>query len=311
MAVTLGTSSGFVSSAPTNDPAGGNTTIDGSAGVTNDTSPTTAKRIVEIGWYRGGGTGTTNWELGLYAADGATVPGEAGTRLFVADTNSSSSGGWLKATVNWTISPSTSYWLGLQMDAHAGSSTVDSNTSSGTGIDIRTSQTTLPNPFGGGALADANGMYAIYALWTTGDVSVFDPVTITEDINLYITELFVSVSDLVTVTEDIVLSIPLPVDVFDSVTVTESINLYIAELFVSVSDLVTVTEYIVLEIPVEQPTCNVFDSVTITEDINLYITELFVSVSDLITVTEDLNIFEIYYLSIGLNIKEGVKINDF
>lgn len=53
------------------------------------------------------------------------------------------------------------------MDAHSGSSSVDSATSGGAGSDILTSQTTLNDPFGGGAVADSDGMYAIYALWVS------------------------------------------------------------------------------------------------------------------------------------------------
>lgn len=160
MALTLHTNVGFVSTAPTADPAGSDTIIDGSSVVVKDTSPAGAVRITEIGWYRGSGTNAANFEVALYA-DGAGV---ATTRLFVDATNSSSSGGWITVAVDWTISPNTPYWLGLQMDAHGGSSTVDSATSGGSGIDILTSQTTLNDPYGGGAVSDADGMYAIYAL---------------------------------------------------------------------------------------------------------------------------------------------------
>jgi hypothetical protein len=160
LAVVLGTSSGFVTVAPTADPAGGNTTIDGSSVVTKHTTPANAVKITEIGWYRGSGTNGANFEVALYA-DGAGV---ATTRLFVDATNSSTSGGWIVTAVDWAVSPSTPYWLGLQMDAHSGSSSVDSATSGGAGIDLLTSQTTLNNPYGGGAVSDADGMYAIYAL---------------------------------------------------------------------------------------------------------------------------------------------------
>lgn len=163
MALALGTNVGFVSTAPSTDPAGGDTTIDGSSVVVKDTSPSNAVKITEIGWYRGSGTNTANFEIALYS-DSAGV---ADARLYVDNTNSSSSGGWITVAVDWAISPSTAYWLGLQMDAHTGSSTVDSATSGGSGTDVRTSQTTLNNPYGGGAVADADGMYAIYALYQT------------------------------------------------------------------------------------------------------------------------------------------------
>jgi len=161
VAVVLGTSSGFVTVAPTADPAGADTVIDGSSVVTKDTSPATASlKIIEIGWYRGSGTNTANFEVALYSESA----GAAATRLFVAATNSSGSAGWIRVPVSWPISSSTAYWLGLQMDAHSGSSNVDTATSGGSGSDVLTSQTTLNNPYGGGAVAQAAGMYAIYAL---------------------------------------------------------------------------------------------------------------------------------------------------
>ena len=161
MAVVLGTSSGFVTVAPTGDPAGTAVIIDGSSVVTKDTSPSTAVKIVEIGWYRAAGTNAANWEIALYAESA----GVAATRLQVDATNSSTSGGWLAVAVDWAISGNTAYWLGLQMDAHSGSSSVDSAASGGSGSDIIVGTTALNDPFGGGAVADADAMYAIYALW--------------------------------------------------------------------------------------------------------------------------------------------------
>lgn len=160
MALVLGTNVGFVTVAPTADPAGADTAIDGSSVVVKDTSPAGAIEITQIGWYRGSGTNTANFEVALYA-DSAGV---ATTRLFVAATNSSNSAGWITVAVNWTISPSTPYWLAVQMDAHGGTSNIDTATSGGSGADILTGQTTLNDPYGGGAVADADGMYAVYAL---------------------------------------------------------------------------------------------------------------------------------------------------
>ena len=160
MALALGTNSGFVTSAPSADPAGVDTTLDGSSVVTKHTSPANAVKITSIGWYRSVNTNAANWEVALYA-DSA---GAAGARLFANQTNSSTTNGWLTTAVAWTITPNTDYWLGLQMDAHSGSTAVDSASSGGAGSDILAAQTTLNNPYGGGAVADSDGMYAIYAL---------------------------------------------------------------------------------------------------------------------------------------------------
>lgn len=160
MAVVLGTSSGFVTAAPSADPNGTGVTIDGSSVVTKDTSPANSVLITSVGWYRATGTNAANWEIALYSESA----GVASTRLSVDATNSNAASGWLTAAVSWAITPNTAYWLAVQMDAHTGSSTIDSAASGGAGSDVLTSQTTLNDPYGGGAVADADGMYAIYAL---------------------------------------------------------------------------------------------------------------------------------------------------
>lgn len=168
MALALGTNVGFVTTAPTADPAGTGATSNGSSFVVKDTAPTGAIKITEVGWYKAAGTTSSNTQVGLYAADGATVPGEAGTRLQVtADQASGTSANvWIRFTgLNWPVTAGTAYWLGMQQDAHTGSSQIDSAASGGSGIDTRTSQTALTNPYGGGALSDVDGMYAIYAVY--------------------------------------------------------------------------------------------------------------------------------------------------
>lgn len=161
MALVLNTNVGFVSTAPTADPAGSDVVIDGSSVVVKDTAPAGAVKITEIGWYRGVGTNAANFEIALYSE----AAGVAATRLFVDNTNSSTTQGWITVAVDWAITPGTAYWLAVQMDAHTGSSDIDSATSGGAGIDVRTSQSTLNDPYGGGAVSDADGMYAIYALY--------------------------------------------------------------------------------------------------------------------------------------------------
>lgn len=160
MALAIGTNVGFVTVAPTADPAGTDTVIDGASVVVRDLAPAGATRITEIGWYRGSGTNTANFEVGLYT----DTAGVADVRDQVDATNSSASSGWIRVAVNWPITELTWYWLAVQMDAHTGSSNIDTAASGGSGIDRLTSQTTLGATYGGGAVLDADGMYAIYAL---------------------------------------------------------------------------------------------------------------------------------------------------
>jgi len=50
------------------------------------------------------------------------------------------------------------------MDVHTGSSTVDIQSTGGVGRDSLTGQTTLTNPYGGGAVANPARMVSLYAL---------------------------------------------------------------------------------------------------------------------------------------------------
>lgn len=166
MALTLGTNCGFVLTAPTADPAASGLVIGDTALVVKATSPAGARKISEIGWYESTTTTHTprNFEVGLYSADGAVVPGEAGTLLFSSITNTSAHG-WNTVTVDWAILPSTVYWIAIQVDTDVDFPAIDSSNTGGNGYDRRTSVTTLPNPFGGGALLDAGGLLAIYAVY--------------------------------------------------------------------------------------------------------------------------------------------------
>lgn len=166
MAVVLGTNSGFVTVSPTVDPAGTNTVIDGLILVTQDVSPSTAANITEVGWWCDTASQAANYEVGLYAADGATVPGEAGTLLFSSTTNAKgTTAGWKKVTgLNWAISPSTNYWIAVQLDDVTTLTNTNFLNNSGSGTD-KVTGATLANPLGGGALTDADAMFTIYAVW--------------------------------------------------------------------------------------------------------------------------------------------------
>ena len=168
MALVLGTNSGFVTTAPTADPAAIYPAIDTRAFVSKDASPATAKRITEIGWWCDNATEEANFELGLYAADGISSPGEAGTLLHIERTNAKGTGaGWKTVAVDWAIDPSTDYWLGVQLDDTATATNINHNTAGGLGFDYLDRRTSLPDPFGGGAFF-ADYLVAIYAVWDAG-----------------------------------------------------------------------------------------------------------------------------------------------
>lgn len=164
-AIVVGTNAGFVIEAPNGDPGASGLFVGGRSFVSGFTSPANAVKITEMGWYHSSTTGSGNYEMGLYAADGGVVPGEAGTLLEVDRTNSKgSTSGWKRVTgLNWDIEPSTNYWFAVQNDII--STTIDhSFVSGGLGTDRVSSQTTLENPLSGGAITigDVGAIYAIY-----------------------------------------------------------------------------------------------------------------------------------------------------
>lgn len=169
MALTLHTNCGFVSEAPVADPAGTNVSFDTRALVAKDTAPVGATSITEIGWYCDNATEEANFEIALYDSDGAVVPGEAGTRLYVDTINAKgTSAGWIKVTgLAWDITAEHVYWIGIAIADTATTSNGNYATSGGAGYDYIAS-VTLPNPFGGGALSDADGLLGIYAVYAAG-----------------------------------------------------------------------------------------------------------------------------------------------
>ena len=190
MVVVIGTNAGFVTVSPTTDPEGASTlTLDDVSTVIRDTSPATAAKIIEIGWYCENATEAANFEVGLYAADGASVPGEAGTLLHVERTHAKGTdAGWKTATVDWEIDGSTDYWIAVQID----------NTTTGTKVDIGvadnprdsiTNSSTLPDPFGGGAFSSTVTV-AFYALWEVGVAGTNHQIISGNGLSWFTTEYF-------------------------------------------------------------------------------------------------------------------------
>lgn len=164
MALVLGTNCGFVTVAPTADPAGTGGTADARCNGLKHTSPANTVRVTQMGWWCNTDTADVNYEIGIYSDAGA---GEPELLLFVDTSNAKGTGtGWKTATVDFDIDPSTVYWLCLQLDDTSPTTDMDLATSGGVGsanVGAPTA-TTLPADWGTSAATDADGMAAIYAL---------------------------------------------------------------------------------------------------------------------------------------------------
>lgn len=162
MALVLGTNCGFVTVAPSADPEGTGEIIDAYADSIHDTSPATAAKITEIGWYCTNTTEEANFEVGVYTDEGNDEPE---TRLHVDATNAKGGdAGWKSVVVDWEISPSTVYWLAMQLDDTPTSTRNDIAASGGTGEAYKASSD-LPADWGSSSGNDIDGMSSIYAVW--------------------------------------------------------------------------------------------------------------------------------------------------
>lgn len=165
MALVLGVNSGFVTTAPTVDPSGGNTLVIDEGSLVSRDVPSQDCIVQEIGWWCNNATNNVSFKVGIYASDGSG--GSAGTLLFSRGGNAKgNNAGWKIADgLNWMLKGNIPYWIALQLDDTTDSSTTtDEASSGGLGEDfLQGSQTNLNNPYGGGAIFDDDAMFSIYA----------------------------------------------------------------------------------------------------------------------------------------------------
>lgn len=158
MALVLGTNCGFVTTAPTEDPAGSTSFADDRTWSIKNTSPVGNYKIVEMGWYASSASEETNFEMGLYDS--------SRNLLSVSRTNAKgTTAGWKKVTgLNIPIDSETIYWIAVQIDITTTGTFTDAISSGGEGYELAISQTTLLDPLVNYTATDSNGMVAIYAL---------------------------------------------------------------------------------------------------------------------------------------------------
>lgn len=120
-------------------------------------------------------------------------------------------------------------------------------------------------------------------------ISLSDSLEVSESLSAKLTPLKISLYDELTLTEDVTARLsPLKADVYDSLSVSESITVKIRELKISLYDSVTVTDAVTVRIsPLKT---NVFDSVNVSEDIVIRLTPLKISQFDTLSVSESFTV---------------------
>lgn len=160
-----GTNCGFVTTAPTADPAAtafGN--VDNQARAGKFTAPATGT-VTEIGWWVDNATEEANYECGLYTDDGGGATSVAVDLIDASRTNAKGTSGglWKSCTVSIAITSGTIYWIAIQLDDTA----TQTNTNGATGGGRRGrdgAQTTLQATWGEDGAAD--NLVAFYAVYT-------------------------------------------------------------------------------------------------------------------------------------------------
>lgn len=164
-----GTDFGIVTTVPTGTPTQDNVfTMSDRSRVCKITT-TDAMTVNEMGWYAGSAQEGVNFEIGIYAANGAG--GNAGTLLYSDKTNSLTAGeGWQRVTgLSWSLSAATTYFIGIQVDA--GTATIKFTNVASTYRYQSITETTLSDPYGTSAYTTSR-IFPIYIFeGTTGGYS--------------------------------------------------------------------------------------------------------------------------------------------
>lgn len=185
MALTLGTNAGFVTEAPTVDPAASGGNLQGNSWAVKDTSPSDAEEITEIGWWLDNDpTNGYLYDIAVYADDGGADPA---ARIFTQTgiDLGAAANQWVAITgLSISITGSTAYWLAIYgQDNEAVDPILNFFASGGAGYAVKDSGG-LPDPWGSSFATDADGIVGIYAIYTGGGGFVSPPGNSTQFLNL-------------------------------------------------------------------------------------------------------------------------------
>lgn len=162
MALVLGTNCGFVTVAPTADPAGSNWQQDDRAYAFKVTSPVGATKITEFGWWCDGATESSNFEIALYSHNAGT--NRPNVILFSDLVNAKgTTAGWKSVAVDWNITAETTYWLAVQLDDTATATNTNYTADAGQLVSYMLVETQLSSPW----VSEGTTAYlvAFYAVW--------------------------------------------------------------------------------------------------------------------------------------------------
>lgn len=169
-AVTLGVNAGFVTTAPTSDPTGSETTVvSNNAMALKVTVPADATTITEIGWYCQNAIEEANFEVGMYDHDaGNNDPNNVIGALDQTNAKGTDAGWKVVSGLSIDISSyqSAIVWIAFQLDFTSPNTNIDRQADSGERYSKNTSETTLTDPWSASS-ETADKIIAIYAVYET------------------------------------------------------------------------------------------------------------------------------------------------
>jgi len=164
-AVVDGTSAGFVTVAPTDNPAGSGGPLDTYSAATKFTAPASGGTISSMGWWCDNATEADEYQLGIYSHDA----GNNKPNLLLASSGDMAKGttaGWKTGTVAYGFTGNTVYWLAAQLDDTATVTNIDYTTNASYKEDYRGSSTELLATWGT-STGTLGRILSIYALYTS------------------------------------------------------------------------------------------------------------------------------------------------
>ena len=169
MALVLGTNCGFVTNAPTGDPAGNAYECDSIAWAGKDTAPVGAIKVTEIGWWCDTATEEANFEVGIYDHNVDDDEPEAVVGDLSQTNAKGTDAGWKRVTgLNIPITASTIYWMAFQLDDTATKTRGDyGSLADSKFVERYPNVTSLLNPWETNYGSYDNLMPAIYAVYET------------------------------------------------------------------------------------------------------------------------------------------------
>lgn len=184
-ALVLGVNSGFVETAPIDDPEGSLSVMMATGTYAYHraikVTTTDAVTITAMGWYCNNATEEANFEVGIYSHNDVNdLPKDL---LYSNVTNAKGTdAGWKKRNgLSWDLNASTIYWLAIELDKTATRTDIDRQAITGERIATITQSgaATLTNPWSGTGYF-TNTMIAIYAVYEISEEEncwSYDPAT--------------------------------------------------------------------------------------------------------------------------------------